>query len=85
MVQLIVLLFWLFFLVCLIPIGYLLLLAIASVPSPNTQINTENSPFHYYALVIPAHNEDSVIGKTVTILRKLDYPNNLFDIYLILE
>lgn len=85
MVQLIVLLFWLFFLVCLIPIGYLLLLAIASVPNSNTQINTENGLFHYYALVIPAHNEDSVIGKTVTILRKLDYPNNLFDIYIVAD
>jgi 1,2-diacylglycerol 3-beta-glucosyltransferase len=35
-----------------------------------------------FAIAIPAHNEESVIGQTVATLKKLDYPGDHFEIYV---
>jgi cellulose synthase/poly-beta-1,6-N-acetylglucosamine synthase-like glycosyltransferase len=35
-----------------------------------------------FAIAIPAHNEESVIAQTVTILRQQNYPADLFDIFV---
>lgn len=39
--------------------------------------------FRKFAIVIPAHNEELVIGETVKAALKLDYPKELFDVYVI--
>jgi len=38
-----------------------------------------------FALLVPAHNEEGVIGLAVESLRRLDYPAGLFDIFVITD
>lgn len=40
---------------------------------------------HKFMAVIPAHNEESVVGNLVESLKKLDYPKELYDIYVIAD
>jgi cellulose synthase/poly-beta-1,6-N-acetylglucosamine synthase-like glycosyltransferase len=38
---------------------------------------------HFFSLLIPAHNEESVLGETLEILLSLDYPSELFEVIVI--
>ena len=38
-----------------------------------------------FMAIIPAHNEESVIGNLIESLKKQDYPKELYDIYVIAE
>ena len=40
---------------------------------------------HRYALIISAHNEEAVIANMVESLKKLDYPKEYYDIYVIAD
>lgn len=40
---------------------------------------------HKFMAIIPAHNEESVIANLVESLKKQDYPEDLFDIYVIAD
>ncbi len=40
---------------------------------------------HRFMLIIPAHNEEAVVGNLVESLKKLDYPKDLYDIYVIAD
>lgn len=40
---------------------------------------------HKFMAIIPAHNEESVIGNLVESLKNQDYPKELFDIYVIAD
>ena len=40
---------------------------------------------HKFMLIIPAHNEESVISSLLESLNELDYPRNLYDIYVIAD
>ena len=40
---------------------------------------------HRFMLIIPAHNEEAVVGNLVDSLKKLDYPKDLYDIYVIAD
>ena len=40
---------------------------------------------HRFMAIIPAHNEASVVGNLVESLKNQDYPNELFDIYVIAD
>lgn len=42
-------------------------------------------PKNKFALVVAAHNEEVVIGKIVDSLRELDYPKELYDIFVIAD
>ncbi len=44
-----------------------------------------NSELPTYTILIPAYKEPNVIGKLVTALKKLDYPQSKLDIILLLE
>jgi 1,2-diacylglycerol 3-beta-glucosyltransferase len=69
---------------CVLPLGYLFLLALASVrPAPPTARGRH--PSHSYVIAIPAHNEASVIESTVRRLSILDYPANLFSIHVVAD
>jgi 1,2-diacylglycerol 3-beta-glucosyltransferase len=70
--------------ICALPLGYLFLLALASVrPTPSTARGLH--PSHSYIIAIPAHNEASVIESTVQRLGTLDYPANLFSIHVVAD
>ena len=40
---------------------------------------------HKFMAIIPAHNEETVVGNLVESLEKLDYPRALYDIYVIAD
>lgn len=54
--------------------------AISAPPKPSP-INTHNR----FAIVIPAHNEASIIGNTLSYLSKLNYPKNSVDIFVVAD
>lgn len=43
------------------------------------------TPEKSFALVIAAHNEEMVIGKIIDSLNQLDYPKNLYDIFVVAD
>ena len=38
---------------------------------------------HYFSIIIPAHNEESVIGETLNQALKMNYPSELFEIIVV--
>lgn len=40
---------------------------------------------HKFMAIIPAHNEETVIGNLIESLKKQDYPKELLDIYVIAD
>lgn len=40
---------------------------------------------HRFMAVIPAHNEEAVVGNLVESLKKIDYPRELYDIFVIAD
>ena len=51
------------------------------------QLRTPNTyePRKKFALVVPAHNEEIVIGALVDNLKALDYPQELYDVFVIAD
>ena len=72
-------------LITVLPLGYLLLLALASVRSASSQTVCDRRPSHRFIIAIPAHDEASVIEATVQRLRTLDYPADLFSIHVVAD
>jgi 1,2-diacylglycerol 3-beta-glucosyltransferase len=72
-------------LICLLPLGYLLLLAVASVRSAPSQTTGDRRPLHRFVIAIPAHDEAKVIESTVHRLRALDYPVDLFSVHIVAD
>src|SRR5512143_701417 len=70
-------------LVVLLAVAYLLVLAMASTRASPVVARRESST--RFASVIPAHDEASVIAATVTRLRSLDYPAELFAIHVVAD
>jgi cellulose synthase/poly-beta-1,6-N-acetylglucosamine synthase-like glycosyltransferase len=42
-------------------------------------------PRYRFAVAIPGHNEESVIGATVSALRRMDYPPEFFEIHVVAD
>ena len=40
---------------------------------------------HKFILILPAHNEEAVIGNLISSLKELDYPKDLYDIQVIAD
>ncbi len=72
-------------LLCVLPLGYLFLLALASVRSVLPQAMCDRHPSHRFVIAIPAHNEANVIEATIQRLRTLDYPADLFNIHIVAD
>jgi len=49
----------------------------------------DNTPYHppckSFALIIPAHNEEMVIGHVIDSLKKQNYPRELYDIFVVAD
>lgn len=68
-----------------LPVGYLLCLAFAAVYSKRLTLSPAEAPLYRFAIVIPAHNEESVIADTVRRLSLLDYPRQLFTVHIVAD
>jgi cellulose synthase/poly-beta-1,6-N-acetylglucosamine synthase-like glycosyltransferase len=62
---------------------YLCILAVASLH--NHRAGLFQLPRHRFAIAIPAHNEEVVIGNTVSVLHRLDYPKALYDTFVVAD
>jgi 1,2-diacylglycerol 3-beta-glucosyltransferase len=74
-----------FLFLLLFPLGYLLLLAIGATRSASQPDLRDRLPTSRFVIVIPAHNEASVIGATVSRLLDLDYPSHLFSVHIVAD
>ena len=62
---------------------YLWVIAIASIRKPSTIL--ANAPLIRFAIAIPAHNEETVIGQTVARLKHQNYPPDMFDLFVVAD
>ena len=62
---------------------YYMLLAVCGTWHPKEKKIT--TPKHKFAVVIPAHNEEAVLGALLDNLKQLKYPDELYDIYVIAD
>ncbi len=76
-----------FFIVVLLavslPLFYLCLLALAAIRTRSTR--SGEGLRHRFAIAIPAHNEETVIGQTVATLHNLNYPADLYDVFVVAD
>ncbi len=63
---------------------YQFIVSICSLVKLKDKPILEDKQNHFMA-IIPAHNEESVIGNLIESLKKQDYPKDLYDIYVIAD
>ena len=72
--------------VCSLIIIYQIIFAIASFLIRRKKIEVENYfKYHRFAILIPAHNEELLLGNTIDNLKKINYPSDLTDIIVIAD
>jgi cellulose synthase/poly-beta-1,6-N-acetylglucosamine synthase-like glycosyltransferase len=66
---------------------YLFLAVVALLKPPKPWQNTEtvDDPFRKFAIVVPAHNEEGAIINTLKSCREIDYPEALFEVFVIAD
>lgn len=69
----------------LIPMLYLTILSIAALAYRPNQKATNSKPITCFALLIPAHNEEAVLGTLLASLRELDYPSELVEAHVVAD
>lgn len=74
-----------FLFLLLFPLGYLIVLAVGAIRSASPPDLRSRTPSTRFVIVIPAHNETSVISATVSRLLAIDYPSHLFSIHIIAD
>jgi cellulose synthase/poly-beta-1,6-N-acetylglucosamine synthase-like glycosyltransferase len=71
--------------IAFIPSAYWFMLAIAAIrPQRKPEIG-KFEPRNRFAIVIPAHNEENVIAKTVSQLLEQSYPRELFRVFVVAD
>ena len=68
-----------------VPILYLLLLSVAALAQRPGRESSASEPVTRFALLIPAHNEEAVLGMLLASLQALDYPAALVDAHLVAD
>lgn len=66
-----------FFVTCTLYNVFLLVVISRAHTKPGNDIS------HFFSLLIPAHNEESVLGETLETVLNLDYPSELFEVVVI--
>jgi cellulose synthase/poly-beta-1,6-N-acetylglucosamine synthase-like glycosyltransferase len=69
----------------LLPLGYLVVQLIASIPTSPRERMHAHLPTHSFAIAVPAHDEEAVIAQTVQRLFKLHYPSHLYNIHIVAD
>ena len=66
-------------------VGYLVILTAASRrASPKTQI-PPGEPACRFLIIIPAHNEERLLGETLANIARVDYPADLFSVHVVAD
>ncbi len=67
--------------------GYFALLAVVSLlPRRKTPLEcSRQAPRRSFAIVVPAHNEENTLARTLESCFALDYPRELFDVFVIAD
>lgn len=65
--------------------GYYFLISLFGWYNKKTNEQGPTNKLHTFALVVAAHNEEMVIGNMVKSLKKLDYPAEAYDIFVIAD
>lgn len=60
-------------------------LCIATAGLFNKRPCREHKPASRFAIIVPAHNEELVLSKLLSNLAELDYPKELYDVYVIAD
>lgn len=71
--------------VCLLLGLYWFTMALASIRSSPRPIEWPGIKLHRFGLVLPAHDEESVIAASIRQMKSIDYPADLFNIYLVAD
>jgi cellulose synthase/poly-beta-1,6-N-acetylglucosamine synthase-like glycosyltransferase len=71
--------------ILLFPLSYLLLLALGAICSTSRPDTNSRSPSTRFMIIVPAHNEVSVIRATINRLHALNYPSHLFSIHILAD
>lgn len=66
-------------------VSYLLLLTVAAFFARRTTPARRGAPSHRFVIMIPAHNEERLLPKTLANLQQLDYPQELFRIHVVAD
>ena len=78
---------WILFAYCSVSVVYLLFFSVAgNFYKTKKRIETgKRNNFNRIALLVPAYKEDAIILSTAKNLVQLDYPKNLYDVYIIAD
>ena len=71
--------------VLLAMIGYLLLLTAAAWRTTQQTKLPATGPTHRFALLVPAHDEEKLLPALLENMRQLDYPRQLFTLYVVAD
>jgi len=63
---------------------YLYVIAFASF-LPRTEPKERTNPKYHFAVIVPAHNEEKFISNTLTNLKSISYPSELYQIIVIAD
>jgi 1,2-diacylglycerol 3-beta-glucosyltransferase len=64
--------------------AYLLVLTAAAIVAPRRTPNA-HATLRRFAILVPAHNEELLIGRLVANLRRLDYPGTHYDVHVVAD
>ena len=64
---------------------YLAFLTLLALLRNLRTFNNNNAKIRRFAILVPAHNEELVIDKTISSLKNIDYPQDLYDIIVIAD
>ena len=64
---------------------YLLLLTVCAAFGQKKTPLRVDQPSHKFLILIPAHNEETLLPKTLNNLNQLDYPQELFEIHVVAD
>ncbi|WP_166241265.1 glycosyltransferase family 2 protein [Paenibacillus turpanensis] len=65
--------------------GYQLLLSFFGWRLPKKESEKQFEPQKSFAVLVAAHNEEAVVGALIENLKQLNYPKNLYDVFVICD
>src|SRR5688500_196014 len=79
-------LFWIVFAYCALSVAYLVVLAFFGKFFYRKKYDVDNAfPQKRIAVLVPAYKEDGIILSTANSLLRLNYPKELYDVYIIAD